>query len=488
MTGPDSRLVQLSESIFRKTTHIHGLTKTVKPLLHLAASIHAEGNGAGDGTPNVLSSLQTKRFEKLSSDLPSWQRTVVMDALRMEKAQDAETTGQLRTDGSSYTEIARRLAALLNLASTLAEQSPNEADVVATKENGKGFCLCVRGLPEGEERRQAMKGTELWNRVMPYATTLEAVPRDIPIQDAMLRPDHTLEEALHLIVRKQLRQFLSRIYGLSCSEDLEYVHEMRVATRRMRAAMKLFKSAVSPPLLSLKAEAKEFASTLGRVRDLDVFREFLLDYRETLRDEDPFLLGLIDEVESRRSQGYEELLNIFTPQRMEAFRDRHSWILGPPQRHAGKGAALLSESAPRLIKKRLKKALRYGPSLKKNAPEENHALRIRCKGCRYAAEFLVDLYPDGLQNLVSPMTKMQDLLGNVHDTDVYEEKIALFAEEHASTSKDPRGKKKLLRHLHDWKKESLRKACNTWKHFLKPANVKAIKIELKQPSISQGSS
>src|SRR5207247_11164456 len=80
----------------------------------------------------------------------------------------------------------------------------------------------------------------------------------------------TLGEVAFATLRMHFGAFLAREHGARLGENPEEVHDMRVASRRLRAAIKFFHDALPPETAWLRREAGWIASSLGEVRDLDV--------------------------------------------------------------------------------------------------------------------------------------------------------------------------------------------------------------------------
>lgn len=99
-----------------------------------------------------------------------------------------------------------------------------------------------------------------------------AVPAKKPPAKYMVRPVDRLDLAVRKILKYQLQKFHEQNPGIERDLDTEFVHQARVATRRMRSCLRLFRNAV--PLSTgafLAAELKWLGGLLGAVRDLDVF-------------------------------------------------------------------------------------------------------------------------------------------------------------------------------------------------------------------------
>jgi CHAD domain-containing protein len=240
-------------------------------------------------------------------------------------------------------------------------------------------------------------------------------------------------EAVRHIVAHQLYQLRSHDPGAR-NDEPESLHDMRVATRRLRAALRIFAAAVPPGLRArLSEELKWLGELLGSVRDLDVqlakldrftaaapagFRPALGLLRahldaERLRRRANMIAGL----DTRR---YFRLLV-----RLERFA--HST---PPRRP--RDATALDPIAPsgrRAIKKALRKLLERGAEIQAMPhPEDLHALRMRAKRLRYLLEFLRELTGKPGRQSVKRLIELQDLLGSYHDAVVAAEFVRGYVE------------------------------------------------------------
>jgi CHAD domain-containing protein len=87
---------------------------------------------------------------------------------------------------------------------------------------------------------------------------------------------------------KLIQTIESQINGVEKSEDIEYVHKMRVTSRRIRAAMPLFKDCFTKKCYKeWRNEIKKVTQFLGAARDLDVQIEFVKDYIKHLKPTEP---------------------------------------------------------------------------------------------------------------------------------------------------------------------------------------------------------
>lgn len=91
-----------------------------------------------------------------------------------------------------------------------------------------------------------------------------------------IAPDATYIEAAHTSLRQQLHEMMSNLDGTRHGGDIEALHDMRVASRRLRAALSVFSAAFPPkPFGVIEKEVAKTTDALGAVRDSDVQIEFL---------------------------------------------------------------------------------------------------------------------------------------------------------------------------------------------------------------------
>ena len=91
-----------------------------------------------------------------------------------------------------------------------------------------------------------------------------------------IAPNATFIEAAHTSLRQQLHEMMSHLEGTRQGDDIEALHDMRVASRRLRAALSVFAAAFPPkPFAVTEKEVAKTTDALGAVRDSDVQIEFM---------------------------------------------------------------------------------------------------------------------------------------------------------------------------------------------------------------------
>ena len=216
--------------------------------------------------------------------------------------------------------------------------------------------------------------------------------------------------------------------------DPEGVHQMRVATRRLRAAFRAFRKVL--PASAIKDFNQEFkwvAAVLGDVRDLDVYCENFRQYTSAIPHQDRLCLDRYQEhlAENWRT-ARKALLECLSGQRYEKLKDDFrtflmSEISGTVKQSAG--SLTIGDAARRFIGRQYRKVLNDGRSIgESTADEKLHELRIDCKRLRYLFEFFRPVYGGSLSVFIKRLKHLQDVLGEFQDACVATDRLRQYAE------------------------------------------------------------
>lgn len=233
--------------------------------------------------------------------------------------------------------------------------------------------------------------------------------------------DQGVGEVALAVLRKHFGAVLWHEPGTRLGEDPESLHDMRVGTRRMRAALRLFREALPPrDTERLRRELRELGQALGRVRDLDVQIEQVEAWRPALLTVPPAALDpLLARLRERRTAARAELIDWLDAARCRRlFAFLRGWLRRGPTRRSGGGEPVRS-AGPRLIRRARRRALEQGRALTPaSPPADYHRLRILGKRLRYALEFLEPVYGPPARVLIRALVEVQDILGLHQDAQV----------------------------------------------------------------------
>lgn len=253
-------------------------------------------------------------------------------------------------------------------------------------------------------------------RLVP-ASPEAAVEKARPVK--LLKSD-SVEDAAVCVFSAALDHFEGNMPVFLSSRAPESVHQMRVALRRLRAAMGLFGKALSGESLeTARVRAKELGAILGAARNWDVFGAMLEKGPAAAPGDDPGLGALTEALARRRADAYRAACDavagdgtqVFLADLRKAVASR-DWEPAPGAADEG-GAADFARAALTRLRKRV---LGKSRNLARRGPEERHQARIALKKARYGAEFFESLFDrDEAAKFSARLAAMQDGLGAFND-------------------------------------------------------------------------
>lgn len=230
----------------------------------------------------------------------------------------------------------------------------------------------------------------------------------------------TLPEALQELIWSCLMHLQGNLRGAMSGDDAEYLHQMRVALRRLRVVLRMAgKFRTDASLDVLEDEVAALCVALGRIREWDVF------IAETLRPACTRMAGhaglqaLLAVSERQRAACYAGLR---APQRMRELQRlllRFSLWMGGAYWHQEGAAQPVGEFAARRLHRLSRRFGQAGRHLESLDDKRLHALRILAKKLRYSTEFFAALYDrKKTRPFLAALGRVQDVLGQINDVAV----------------------------------------------------------------------
>jgi triphosphatase len=240
-----------------------------------------------------------------------------------------------------------------------------------------------------------------------------------------LDPVIALDDALAIILRGCFGHLLQSMPAAEDGRDPEGIHQLRVALRRLRAALDLMR-ALAPvsKLEALRTEAKWFAQNLSAARDWDIFQGATLP---TIAQACPQVAGfdaLGDVAEKRRSAAYNRVRQVLSDRRCASFLivlggwiEARGWRSDFAPERLGQLTEPAMNFARRMLAEQYAKVLKRGRHLKSLDAGERHRLRLAVKKLRYVSEFLLPLYGQrkGTRRFSHKLAELQEELGLYND-------------------------------------------------------------------------
>jgi inorganic triphosphatase YgiF len=205
-------------------------------------------------------------------------------------------------------------------------------------------------------------------------------------------------------------------HGALHSDDVEYIHQMRVATRRLRAALRLFGPALPPELHeTLRQPMAGLTRQLGEARDLDVLLGEIVAPVQAALPGEPRLAALAGQITNQRYGVRTTALAMLAAPTYGQMLLSALQALHPPEAPVA-GEDDLAAFAARRLGHLARRVRRLAAAARSDEPASLHALRIGIKRLRYALEFFAAPTTGGKPHrLHGRLTRAQDSLGRLND-------------------------------------------------------------------------
>ncbi|SNY91265.1 CHAD domain-containing protein [Cohaesibacter sp. ES.047] len=311
---------------------------------------------------------------------------------------------------------------------------------VSTSDGFMGLLVTLRALRGYEKSRSAaldrlaalggkpLKAADLYTRLFPKRLAYNTKPK------IRIGNDEEAFDVATDIIAAHLPVARANEAGIIEDIDTEFLHDYRIALRKTRSVLSLFKGVYDDETTrSLKDRFSTLMAPTGRLRDLDVY---LLEKQK-----------FYDLLPQSLHGGLDQMFALFAAERQDvqqtmagllsskAYRreitDLQKLFRKPKRLGRGPKADLHAHSyASKLIWKRYRKICKIAKGIGPETDDrEVHELRIHCKKLRYLMEFFAPIFPKAeFKSLIRPLKRLQDNLGSFNDYSVQKETLAAFVE------------------------------------------------------------
>jgi CHAD domain-containing protein len=230
-------------------------------------------------------------------------------------------------------------------------------------------------------------------------------------------------------IGQKLDELFQHEAGTRAGDDIEALHDMRVASRRLRAAMDIFgvcfPAGQFKPLYKM---ARSLTRALGEVRDRDVLIETLERHaKRAPEDEKPGVAELVRVLRDERDVYRGSLMQTLDAVEHGSFRYKLYILLmgesgadGKPRKKGELDPRVSLQEHARLIAvERVADLYGFEPFIQDPANvTELHEMRIAAKHLRYALEILRVCYGPDVEDRIADIKSIQEQIGEIHDCDV----------------------------------------------------------------------
>lgn len=213
------------------------------------------------------------------------------------------------------------------------------------------------------------------------------------------------------------------------SEGIAGVHDMRVATRRLRSGLRDFAHLMKKKSLKkVSKDIKQIADTLGTARDQDVAIVALEKLRKKSKDKQvkEGIVKLIEERRARREQAQLDLMETLAISQMEILQKKFEKTIAEATRETRSAQVItFNEAGQNVVGSSLEEFCDLSENIYEPFVDEPlHELRIAAKRLRYAVELYTACWGEKIVPFADGIAEIQGFLGEIHDADVWLETLS----------------------------------------------------------------
>lgn len=227
-----------------------------------------------------------------------------------------------------------------------------------------------------------------------------------------------LNKALPALLWAAVQHLQNNLRGVREGNDAEYLHQMRVALRRLRVLLHLAESIVADvQLAAFRQEIASLGTSLGKIREWDVFIAQIVRPMCARMPQDRSLQKLLLLSQQQRDVCYSALRNDAQMRKVQRLLLRFGiWMHGSYwQQHELVGLNS-RDFAATYLSKLAKNFAQTEAQLNLLDTRKLHDLRIACKKLRYGAEFFASLFAGHQSSkFLTGLSEIQDILGQIND-------------------------------------------------------------------------
>lgn len=312
-------------------------------------------------------------------------------------------------------------AAFLRVADGLDHGHLQDAALVKVSRVGDTIRVAVHSPHFPANVARANAKADLWRAVFPLP--LEIVPvrdnaRPVP---PLAHPDLPVAEAARRLLTLYAKHLALHVPAAGGGDNPAALHDVRVAVRRLRLLLRVFRRQVPPATRRALATALgELNTKLGPARDLDVWLAFLEDpaHRSTLARSRRWLPFLAAQRRRRAAQAA-TVRQCLHGSRFAATRRRLAGLVRVelPRRGRESPPGNLRKLAARSLARELARVQKRGKTRATATPAELHRLRIALRRARYLGEFFGLVLGKPTAKLTRRLHAVERTLGRIHDLD-----------------------------------------------------------------------
>jgi exopolyphosphatase/guanosine-5'-triphosphate,3'-diphosphate pyrophosphatase len=391
----------------------------LRPLLNAAALLHDLGY---DRRPDDHQAESARLIARSGIATFTDDRVKIVAAAVLLHRKDLKATFSDPVFGRAASSVpAKTIGAVLRIADGLdCSHCQNAAIRSVRVEAGRVVCEVASPGFSGNIAKAAGKA-DLWRRVFKRAIVLEEFRPSFTLERfaGILLPGDTIPDAARKLLLLHCRLFTAERAGMLEGVSEEPLHEARLAVRRYRAVIGVFRPYIDAPgLYALDVRLRALCRALSPLRDLDVWQSFLAKQSAAFETDRAFARYAASQERLRRA-GIKKLAGIIEGGPIRSLVRAMARI--PRTRIVPAMAGALCPFAARKLASDYWAIVAGREITKDSDPEKIHAFRKQCRAARYRAEFFgplpIGAAGSGPAFFAALFKELSDALGEMHDVD-----------------------------------------------------------------------
>jgi triphosphatase len=234
-----------------------------------------------------------------------------------------------------------------------------------------------------------------------------------------------------------LRRASRTLTGLAPALDkplsVDEIHRLRIASRKLRVALRLFGDMLPASAPVLGRELQWFSRTLGEARDLDVYMAAFRSYARQLTPERARGLEAYERhLEASLASARAKLDELFASPRYRALLNALTAFLddapAPGALRRWRSFRVM-DGGREYLQASVKRILKHGAKIESSSPPDDlHRLRIKAKRLRYELEFFANVY-GSLARSAKAARRLQDTLGAYQDACTASDRVLVYLDD-----------------------------------------------------------
>ncbi|GIV89441.1 MAG: hypothetical protein KatS3mg055_1959 [Chloroflexus sp.] len=322
-----------------------------------------------------------------------------------------------------YRELALQLAAIVRVADGFDYSQSQTTQLRVTAQNGR-LSLIASGPHAAVDSERALAKADLWERVIgprpevivqSGGSVVEPVSGEDEPTDLLplwyASGDVPFAELGRVVLRRHTRRLQQTVRAVEADETIEAVHDLRVATRRIRAALRLLEPVAPAKAARQAAKAvRTLAREAGATRDRDVLLNDMA--QRDIHGLEPVMAA----IRAERQQAHAALIEYLGSKQYE--RDLRALARLACFAGAWNNRPRVKDHAGSMLYAHYEALRAYDYNGLPDDEATLHAMRIAGKRLRYALELVGDIVGEQLSELLNPLIEFQDHLGALNDISV----------------------------------------------------------------------